>query len=160
MSSASIPRTDDVIMPLHAEEISVTRRQVAGATVRATTVTRQQERLVDETLTHERVEIERVPIGRAVDQIPPVREEGDITIMPVVEEIVVVERRLVLKEEVRIRRVRVTENHRETVMVREQDAVITRTEAGPLTTQDGVRQDVSHASLGTEPMKLAQEQQT
>ena len=58
------------------------------------------------------------------------REEGDTTIISVVEEIVVVERRLVLKEEVRLRRVRVTEQHRETVVLREQDAVITRTEAG------------------------------
>jgi hypothetical protein len=44
--------------------------------------------------------------------------------------IVVVERRLILKEEVHIRRVQVTEHHRETVMVRQQDAVITRNEAG------------------------------
>jgi stress response protein YsnF len=94
------------------------------------TVVREQEQLVDEELTHERVEVERVPIRRPVDVAPPVREEGDITIIPVVEEIVVVERRLILKEDVWIRRVFVSERHRETVMVRKQDAVITRTEVG------------------------------
>jgi hypothetical protein len=43
-------------------------------------VTREKERLVDEMLTHERVEVERIPIGLPVDAVPPVREEGDTTI--------------------------------------------------------------------------------
>jgi len=51
--------------------------------------------------------------------VPPISQEGDTTIIPVVEEIVVVERRLVLKEEVRIRRVRTKEQHQETVVLRE-----------------------------------------
>jgi stress response protein YsnF len=58
--------------------------------------------------------------------VPPVSHEGDITIIPVVEEIVVVERRLVLKEEVRVRRVSTKEQHQETVVLRQQEAVITR----------------------------------
>jgi stress response protein YsnF len=53
------------------------------------------------------VEIGRVPVGRPVDTMPPVRQEGDTTIVPVVEEIIVVGRRLILKEEVRIRRLQV-----------------------------------------------------
>jgi stress response protein YsnF len=128
MSSAFKLEAGDQTVPMHAEEISVSRRQVAGDTVQVSTVTREEERLVDEQLTHERIEVERVPIGRPVDAAPPVREEGDTTIMSVVEEIVVVERRLILKEEVHIRRVRVSERHRETLMVRKQDAAVTRTE--------------------------------
>lgn len=128
------PRTP--VVPLHEEALSVTRRPVAGSTVRVATVTHEREHLVDEALTHERVEIERVPIGRTVEAVPPIREEGDTTIMPVVEEVVVIERRLVLKEEIRIRRVRSTEHHRETVVLRTQDAVITRDEAGVHTAGD------------------------
>jgi stress response protein YsnF len=119
----------DQTVPVHAEEISVSRRQVVGDTVQVSTFTREEECLVDEPLTHERIEVERVAIGRPVDAVPPVREEGDTTIISVVEEIVVVERRLILKEEVRIRRVRVTERYRETVLMRKQEAVITRTGA-------------------------------
>ena len=74
--------------------------------------------------------MERVPIGRVIDAVPPVREEGDTTVLPVVVEEVVVQRRLVLKEEIRIRRLRSTGRHRETVVLREQEAVITRTGAG------------------------------
>jgi uncharacterized protein (TIGR02271 family) len=152
MSSAFKLEAGDQTVPMHAEEISVSRRQVAGDTVQVSTVTREEERLVDEQLTHERIEVERVPIGRPVDAAPPVREEGDTTIMSVVEEIVVVERRLILKEEVHIRRVRVSERHRETVMVRKQDAAITRT--GEIAGGKG-----RSRPLGSVPTKLAQEQQ-
>ena len=49
--------------------------------------------------------------------------------MSVVEETIVVERHLFLKEEVRIRRLRVSERHQETVVLREQEAVIARVES-------------------------------
>ena len=48
-----------------------------------------------------------------------------MTIVPVVEEVVVVQRKLVLKEELRIRRVRTTEQHRETVTLRRHEAATT-----------------------------------
>ena len=124
------PDPSTLTLPLYAEALVVARRQT-HSTVRVATVTHEHEQLVDEALTHERVEIEHVPIGRTVETVPPVREEGDTTILPVVEEVVVVERRLVLKEEIRIRRLRSTERHQETVTLRTQDAVITRTEAEP-----------------------------
>jgi stress response protein YsnF len=53
-------------------------------------------------LEHEVVDIERVPVGEDVDDIPPVRQEGETTVVPVVEEVLVVEKRLRLVEEVRI----------------------------------------------------------
>ncbi len=125
-SEPALPR-EDTVLALHAEELAVTRRVVERAVVRVATVTRSHDQMVDETLTQERVEVERIPIGRMVDAMPSVRQEGDVTIMPVVEELLVVERRLLLKEEVHIRRVRTTQQHRETVLLREQEAVITRT---------------------------------
>jgi len=118
------------ILPLHKEEIAISRRRVETGNIQVATVTHNRQAQVDEALTHERVEVERVPIDRVIETVPPVREEGDTTIIPVVEEVVVVERRLVLKEEVRVRRVRVTTRHQETVQLREQEAVITRTQNG------------------------------
>ena len=123
----------ELVLPLHVEEIAVSRRKIETGVVRVVTVTRTREQQVDEALTHERVEITRVPVGRIVDSVPDIREDGDLTIMPVIEEVVVVERRLMLKEEVHIRRVRTSEHHIETVTLREQDAVITRLPAaGPV----------------------------
>lgn len=119
---------DEQSLPLYVEKIAVTRKRVETALVRATRTTHSHEKLIEEELTHERVEVTRVAIGRVVDTVPPVREDGDTTILPVVEEIVVVERRLILKEEVHVRRVRTSQKHVETVIVREQEADISRTE--------------------------------
>lgn len=153
MSSDFNPEPDDPTVLLHTEELAVSRRQVSGDTVRVSIATREHEQLVSEELTHERVEVERIPIGRLIDAVPPVREEGDTTIISVVEEIVAVERRLILKEEVRIRRVRVNETHRETVTVREQDAVITRIRAEQPTVEGG------RQPFETTPNPFAQEEQ-
>ena len=119
-------QTKDLRIPLHVEEISVSRRETKKANVQVALVTGTREQLIDEELTHVRVEIERVPIDQPVEAVPPIRQEGDITIIPVVEEVVIVERRLVLKEEVRVRRVSTKEQHQETVVLRQQEAVVTR----------------------------------
>ena len=130
--------SDELVVPLHAEELSVSRRKVETSTVRVSTITHSRDQLVDEELTRERVEVERVPIGRYVESVPPVREEGDLTILSVVEE--VFERRLLLREEVHLRRVRTTEHYVETVTLRRQEAVITRTPADDQTEPDAPTQ--------------------
>lgn len=130
--SADLVSAEDpngIVVPLYAEEALVKRRKVERA-VRVHVRTTGRDQLIDEPLEHEKVEIERVAIGRPVDLAPPVREEGDTTIISVVEEEVVVQRRLILKEEIRLRRVRTTDRHRETVNLREQQVVIERSESG------------------------------
>lgn len=117
---------DQVVVRLHAEEVSVAKKQVVTGQVKVGTITRESEQLVEELLEHDHVEIGRTAIGRQVDKAPAVREEGDTLIIPILEEIVVVERRLLLKEEVRIRRVREKQPYQERVVVRRQEAVITR----------------------------------
>lgn len=120
---------EEIVVPVLAERLRINKRRLVER-VRVATRTREREHLVDEEVLRERVEVERVPIGRVVEAVPAVREEGDTTVLPVVVEEVVVQRRLVLKEEIRIRRLRATERHRETVVLREQDAVITRDPVG------------------------------
>src|SRR5215467_11668288 len=104
---------DQVVVPLHAEEVSVAKRRVVTGQVKVGTVTKESEQLVEELLEHEHVEIERIAVGKEVDKAPAVRQEGDTLIIPVLEEIVVVERRLLLKEEVRVRRTREKQPYQE-----------------------------------------------
>ena len=118
---------DQLVVPLHAEEVSVAKRRVVTGQVKVGTVTKESEQLVEELLEHEHVEIERIAVGKEVDKAPTVRQEGDTLIIPVLEEIVVVERRLLLKEEVRVRRTREKQPYQERVVIRKQEAVITRT---------------------------------
>jgi uncharacterized protein (TIGR02271 family) len=124
--TASVSGKEDDVVRLFAEELSVEREHVETGRVRVRVVTREHEEEVDLPLMRERVEVERVPIGRDIEAVPPNRQEGETTVIPVVEEVVVVQRKLVLKEELHVRRVRTTEQYRETVVLRRQEAVIER----------------------------------
>lgn len=128
----SRPKADanETIIPLASEELSVVRQPVQKTTrvrVRAT----ESDHVVDEPLADERVEVERVPINRAVDAVPEVRTEGDTTIIPVMREELVVQRRLLLAEEIHLRRVRSTKRHREVVRLRHEEAEIEEPGATP-----------------------------
>jgi uncharacterized protein (TIGR02271 family) len=131
-SRSGVERPDDERkLQLFSEELSVAKETLETGRVRISTHTNEREAVVDEDLARERVEIETVPLGVQIDTVPEVRQEGDTTIIPVVEEQLVVEGRLMLKEEVRIRRVRSTERHQEKVKLRYQEAVVTRQEDEP-----------------------------
>jgi uncharacterized protein (TIGR02271 family) len=117
---------DEIVLPLHKEAIAIDKQRVITGKVRVSTVTREREELVETFLAREDVEIERKPVGKLVDRAPAVRRTGDTIIIPIVEEVLAVARRLVVKEEVRIRLVSRKEKHKQRVTVRSQEAVIDR----------------------------------
>ena len=117
--------SDEQVLRLHAERLQVGLRTVDTGVVTVAVATRLHDHLVDETLSTVTAHVEHVPIGRMVDAMPPIREEGDTTIVPVVEEVVVT--RLFLREEVRITRTTTTRRHRESVSLRVEEAVVSRT---------------------------------
>jgi stress response protein YsnF len=121
------PNADIQVLALHKEDVAVSKR-IRKTLVKVARTTTTRDVVVEEDLRHEQIVVERLAIGRVVEAVPPIRQEGDVTILSVVEEIVVTERRLVLKEEVHLRRVRRTEHHVETIKVREQGVAITRSD--------------------------------
>ena len=143
--------TGETVIPLAAEEIEVSKQVVETGRVQVARVTHEREQLIDELLAHETVEIDRTPIGRQVDATPTIREEGDTIVIPIVEEVLVVERRLLLKEEVRVRRVRSTERHQESVTLRHHEAVVTRLPVEP----PGIGEEGPEA--GAQPQQSKQE---
>ena len=134
-SRAEADRTRDeageTVLPLLAEEVAVTKRVVETGRVQVARITHEREQLIDELLAQQTADIERVRIGQPVDTMPAVREEGDTVVIPIVEEVLVVERRLFLKEEVRVRRVHSTQRHQESVTLRHHEAVVTRLPVEP-----------------------------
>ena len=135
----------ETVIPLFQEELSVSRRVVPTSRVQVSRVTHSHEQLVDELLERERVEVERVAIDKPIDHMPSVREEGDCLIFPVVEEVLKIERVLVLKEEVRIRRVKGTERYQERVTLRKQEAVVNRLPIDETTAEQANHREVSDA---------------
>jgi uncharacterized protein (TIGR02271 family) len=116
----------ETVVPLFEEEVDVAKRVVETGRVQVSRVTHTHQHMVDELLRHEKVEVERIPMEKQIDAMPSVREEGDVTIVPVVEEVLKIERRLVLREEVHIRRIQQTERYQEEVTLRKQEALVSR----------------------------------
>ena len=93
------------IMPLVAETAAVSKRFRTTGRVRVKVRTETERRMLVEELAGQEIEIERVPRNELIEAIPEVRTENGTTIIPLVEEQLVVEKRLVLVEEVRLHRV-------------------------------------------------------
>ncbi len=126
---------DEAVIRLAAETLNVGKRVVETGRVRVRRTTTERLEKIKVPLAVETVEIRRVPIGKPIKRKPRVRETANEIIIPVVEEVLVVERRLVLKEELHIRKVRSTENHVEQVRLRQQNVTVDR--VAPQSSDDG-----------------------
>jgi stress response protein YsnF len=111
-------------VPLNEEVLSVSKRDVVTGRVRVRTVQESTEELVQEELDTAQVSVTRVAINRIVDEVPIQRTEGDVTIVPVLEEVLIVETQLLLKEEIHIRRTLTKEKVEQSVKLRKQRAII------------------------------------
>lgn len=94
--------------------------------IRRRIVTRQE--VVETPVRHERIEVESVPVDRLADEMPAPRQEGDVLVIPRVEEEIVVQRRFRVLEELRVRVVREERVHRETVELRRHELDIESSE--------------------------------
>ncbi len=119
-----------VTVPIVEEVIGVTKRVVETGRVSVSLTTETAQELIRETLRTRRAEVERVKLDQEVKEAPAVREEGDMLIIPVLEEILVVEKRLVLREEIRLRFINDQEQVEQTVERRIQHADVKRVPAG------------------------------
>ena len=108
------------------ERLSVDVRPVEKGRVRVDVKVRTDEHVVEQDLERQEVTVERVPIDRVVEVKPEIRHEGDTMIVPLVEEVLVVEKRLILREELHIRQSTTRRTERIPVTLRSEGAVITR----------------------------------
>ena len=94
-----------LVIPVVEERLEVSRERVETGRVRISKSVEAREVVVDDPLKRESVRVEHVPINQVVTgAVPQVREEGDVTVIPILEERVVTRTELVLVEEVRIHR--------------------------------------------------------
>ncbi len=117
------------VIQLFEESVAVTKRRVDAGGVKVDVRTRNVDEVVRTTLEREILEVVRVPVDKVVDRAPEVRVEGDVTIIPVMEEVVVVEKRLVLREELHVRRRATSEPFEQPVALRRQEATVERLDA-------------------------------
>lgn len=121
------------VIPVIEEQVVVRKRMVESGRVRISKHVTEREELVDQILRHDEVTIERVPVDKYIDAAPEIRYEGDLMIIPVVREELVIQRRLVLAEEIRVKR-NVIETHQPQSVTLRKEEIDVRRIAGNKTT--------------------------
>ena len=115
-----------IVIPVIEEQIVVDKYVVEKGKVRVSKRVTEHEELIDEPVFHEEVKVERVAINKVIDVAPEIRREGDLLIIPVVEEQLFVQKRLVLVEELRVRKETVETHQPQTVTLLKEHVEITR----------------------------------
>ena len=127
--------SDDMERVALAEErLVVSKVETETGRVRLSVHVDERTERVRDVLRHSEVQVRRVPIDRFVDEEPCVREEGEVTIYPIVEEILV--KRLLVREELHITRTSTLEPVERDVTLRVMRADVERTSANPEACKD------------------------
>jgi uncharacterized protein (TIGR02271 family) len=127
MTDRKRPSQGDQTVPLLEERASIDKRMVTTGKVSVVTHTETVDELVRAVLEGEEAEVATVELNQAVSgPAPQIRTEDGVTIIPVLEEVIVVEKRLVLKHEIRIRKRQTSETVEIPVSLRKQRARVER----------------------------------
>ncbi len=115
---------EEKVVPVVEETAVVYKERVVTDRVRLHKRVHADHEVLDIPVRTETLEVERVPIGRFVEAAPSIRQEGDTTVYRVMEEVLVVEKRLRLVEEVRVTRHRETRHVRKQVALRHEEVTV------------------------------------
>lgn len=116
----------DRTLPLAEEQAEISKRTRTTGIVRVDKVVRETVQPIEATLDSEIVEVRRVPVGRLVDGPVPDRRNGDTLIVSVMEEVLVVEKRLRVVEEIHLVRRRTAEVVRDDIPLRREEVRVER----------------------------------
>lgn len=132
-ASQSPPDVDDnrrpEVLTVAEEQVAVAKREIVDGKVRVHLETELFETVAKADLERGVADVTRVKVEKIVDRAPEIRTEGDIMIVPVVEEVLVVEKRLMLKEELHIRQRTETIAVEQPVTLRRQRVTVERLDA-------------------------------
>jgi uncharacterized protein (TIGR02271 family) len=116
-------------LPVIEEQAIVQREVVEAGRVRITRQVHEADELVRVALQHDEVRVERVPVNQYLPvgaAAPAARYEGEVMIIPVLREVAVVEKRLLVVEELRVTKQQITTEHAEPMHLRREDISVER----------------------------------
>ena len=122
--------TGQIVVPLVAEEIRIGKKTVETGGVRVHKTVREDVQTIDEPIVREHIEVERVEINRFVETAPAVRQEDDVMVVPVLEEVVVTQKRLLLREEIRLIKRREEISNPQQITLRREEISLENIETG------------------------------
>ena len=122
-ASSEVPDSP-LVVPVLQEVLTVHTSPVETGRVRLRKSVHEHEEVVEPLLLHDEVVIERVPVNRVVEGPISMRSEEETLIIPVLEEVLVIEKRLLLKEEVRVTTRRVETRTPQRVTLRREEVTV------------------------------------
>ena len=130
LTTSSLPPADTHleieprIIPVIEEQIQVDKQVVETGKLIITKTIHEEAQQVDLSLLQEEFSVERVPVNQYVDTPPAIRVEGDTTIYPVLKEVLVIEKKLVLVEEVRITKRQELTHESQQIILRKEEITV------------------------------------
>ena len=118
--------TEMTLIPVVEEQLDVTKRVVETGRVRLVKTVEEYPQTVSTTLTGDAFDVERISVQQYVQEAPSVRVEGETTIYPVLREVVVVEKRLLLVEEIHVTKRQTKTTDEQTVNLRREVVTVER----------------------------------
>jgi uncharacterized protein (TIGR02271 family) len=119
------------VIPVIEEHLTIDREVIETAKVFIRKRVVEEEQLVNMPLIQEGFDIERVPVKKVVDTMPVVRQEGDTVIIPVVREVLVIEKRYEIIEEVHVVKSRTAVPHMQQITLLKEQVHIDRVPINP-----------------------------
>ncbi len=135
------------VIPVIEEELIAGKQAVKTGSVRVRKTVEHSNKIVEMAALQDVVQVNRVRIDRVIDSMPQTREEGDTVIVPVVEEQLIVQKRLVLKEEIHIKRSQTRRKVRHAVTVDREHAVVEKLDASGEVVKPAATAPARHKSL-------------
>ena len=117
---AAVRSEEVATIPVAVETARVEKRVVETGRAVIRKAVSERDEVVNALLARHDVTVERVPVDRVVTELPVLRQEGDTWVVPVFEERLVIEKQLVLKEELWIRTQTRHEQVSQTVRLRQE----------------------------------------
>jgi len=120
------------VIPVVEERVEVGKKVIEKAKVHVSKTVNHNIESYDIPLSSEEIVVKRVPKNELVDKVPEgIRYEGDIMIIPVLKEVAVIEKRIMLVEEIHVAKYKYDKVETREVTVRKEEVHVERTEIIP-----------------------------
>jgi uncharacterized protein (TIGR02271 family) len=117
--------TDSRTIPVVEEQLRIDTEQVETGTIRVKKEIHEKQVIVDGSISHDEMHVRRVPVNQVISVAPPpVRYEGDTMIISVLQEELVLQKRLVLVEEVHVTKTKISKSVEEPVTLKREEVIV------------------------------------
>jgi uncharacterized protein (TIGR02271 family) len=114
-------------IPVVEEKPVIGKKIIDKAKVIVSKTVNEESQVLNLPSINEQVQIERIPVNKVIDKIPDaIRYEGNTMIIPILQEITVVEKRILLAEEIRITKTAVSSTETKEITLRKEEIKIER----------------------------------